>query len=57
VACLKDVLDQVLGGSTDYHSMRADVWKQAHPDFIRTYRVDERRLASGSAASSAALNG
>jgi transposase len=45
-AYLKDVLDQLLGGSTDYHSMRADVWKQAHPEFIRTYRVDERRDAA-----------
>ena len=45
-AYLKDVLDQLLGGSTDYHSMRADVWKLSHPEFIRTYRVDERRDAA-----------
>lgn len=45
-AYVKDVLDQLLGGSTDYHSLRADVWKQSHPDFIRTYRADERRDAA-----------
>ena len=45
-AYVKDVLDQLLGGSTDYHSLRADVWKQSHPEFIRTYRADERRDAA-----------
>jgi hypothetical protein len=42
-AYLKDVLDQLLAGSTDYHALRADVWKQAHPECIRTYRERERR--------------
>lgn len=45
-AYLKDVLDQLLGGSMDYHSLRADVWKQTHPDFVRSYRADERRDAA-----------
>lgn len=45
-AYVKDVLDQLLGGSTDYPSLRADVWKQSHPEFIRTYRADERRDAA-----------
>jgi transposase len=45
-AYVKDVLDQLLGGSTDYHSLRADVWKQSHPAFVRTYRADERRDAA-----------
>jgi transposase len=45
-AYVKDVLDQLLRGSTDYHSLRADVWKQSHPDSIRTYRADERRDAA-----------
>ncbi|HKS97002.1 MAG TPA: hypothetical protein VJV74_12840 [Terriglobia bacterium] len=45
-AYVKDVLDQLLAGSTDYHSLRADVWKQSHPEFVRTYRVDERRDAA-----------
>jgi transposase len=42
-AYLKDVLDQLLAGSTDYRSLQADVWKQAHPEHIRTYRAEERR--------------
>ena len=42
-AYLKDVLDQLLAGSTDYHALRADVWKQTHPDQVRTYRAEERR--------------
>lgn len=45
-AYLKDVLDQLLAGSTDYHSMRADVWKQSHPEHIRVYRQEERQEAS-----------
>ena len=36
-------LDQLLAGSTDYESLRADVWKQSHPEAVRTYRSDERR--------------
>jgi transposase len=40
---IKDVLDQLLAGSTDYHSLLPDVWKQNHPDAIRAYRVAERR--------------
>ena len=45
-AYVKDVLDQLLSGSTDYHSLRADIWKQSHPEHIRTYRADERRDAA-----------
>jgi hypothetical protein len=41
-AYLHDVLCQLLSGSTDYESLRADVWKQSHPEAIRTYRADER---------------
>ncbi|MEJ7595061.1 MAG: IS66 family transposase [Planctomycetaceae bacterium] len=40
---VKDALDQLLAGSTDYESLRADVWKQSHPEAVRTYRSDERR--------------
>lgn len=40
---IKDVLDQLLAGSTDYHSLLPDVWKLAHPEAIREYRVEERR--------------
>jgi hypothetical protein len=45
-AYVKDVLDQLLDGSTDYHSLRADIWKQSHPESVRTYRADERRDAA-----------
>jgi transposase len=40
---VKDVLDQLLAGSTDYHSLLPDIWKQRHPEAIRAYRVEERR--------------
>ena len=42
-AYVKDVLDQLLAGSTDYASLRPDVWKAAHPEHVRTYRSKERR--------------
>jgi transposase len=42
-AYVKDVLDQLLDGSTDYESLRPDLWKAAHPEAIRTYREAERR--------------
>ncbi len=42
-AYVKDVLDQLLAGSTDYDSLRPDIWKQSHPESIRTYRTKERR--------------
>ncbi|HUY87097.1 MAG TPA: IS66 family transposase [Pirellulales bacterium] len=45
-AYVKDVLDQLLAGSADYHSLRADVWKESHPEHIRNYRADERRDAA-----------
>jgi transposase len=40
---VKDVLDRMLGGDTNYDGLRPDVWKQSHPDAIRLYRVEERR--------------
>lgn len=42
-AYVKDVLDQLLGGATDYASLRPDIWRQSHPESIRQYRVEERR--------------
>lgn len=45
-AYLKEVLDQLLAGSTDYESMRADLWKQSHPEHVRVYRQEERQEAS-----------
>jgi len=43
---LKDALDQLLAGSTDYASLCPHVWKVAHPGAIRAYRVDEQRNAA-----------
>jgi len=40
---VKDVLDQLLAGCTDYDCLLPDVWKQSHPEAIRVYRVEERR--------------
>jgi transposase len=37
---VKDVLDQLLAGSTDYRSLLPDVWKQSHPEAVRQYRVE-----------------
>jgi transposase len=42
-AYVKDVLDQLLSGSTDYASLRPDRWAASHPEYIRTYRQEERR--------------
>jgi hypothetical protein len=41
-AYVKDVLDRLLAGETDYEALRPDVWRQAHPEFVRTYREEER---------------
>ena len=41
-AYFKNVLDRLLAGDTDYNALRPDVWKQSHPEAIRTYRVEER---------------
>ncbi len=40
---IKDVLDQLLAGCTDHHSLLPDQWKQRHPEAIREYRQEERR--------------
>jgi len=42
-AYVKDVLDRLLAGETDYAALRPDVWRIAHPEAIRKYRVAERR--------------
>jgi transposase len=42
-AYIKDVLDRLLAGETDYATLRPDVWRQSHPEAIREYRVTERR--------------
>ena len=40
---VKDVLDKLLAGCSDYHSLRPDVWRESHPEAVRMYRQDERR--------------
>lgn len=40
---VKDVLDQLLAGRTDYEPLLPWNWAQDHPDAIRRYRVEERR--------------
>jgi transposase len=42
-AYVKEVLDQLLAGSTDYTCLRPDRWAASHPEHIRVYRADERR--------------
>jgi transposase len=42
-AYVKDVLDRLLTGETDYAALRPDTWRQTHPEAIRQYRVTERR--------------
>jgi hypothetical protein len=42
-AYIKDVLDQLLAGSTDYEPLRPDLWKASHPAAVRQYRAKERR--------------
>ena len=42
-AYLRDVLDRLLAGETDYAALRPDVWRREHPEAIREYRVTERR--------------
>ena len=40
---VKDVLDRLLAGETNYDTLRSDVWKQSHPEALRIYRREERR--------------
>lgn len=40
---VKDVLDQLLAGVTDYEPLLPWNWATTHPDAIRTYRVEERK--------------
>ena len=43
---VKDVLDQLLLGSTDYEPLLPWNWAAAHPEAVRKYRVQERRVRS-----------
>jgi hypothetical protein len=40
---VKDVLDQLLAGVTDYEPLLPSNWAATHPDAIREYRVEERK--------------
>lgn len=40
---VKDVLERLLAGETNYASLLPDVWKQSHPEAVRMHRVEERR--------------
>ncbi len=42
-AYLYDVLEQLARGTADLSSLLPDVWKAAHPDQVRTFRVDEKQ--------------
>lgn len=44
---LKDILDRLLSGETDYSQLVPDVWKASHPEAIRTYREEETRYKAG----------
>jgi transposase len=39
---VKGVLDALLAGCVDYHSLRPDVWSEVHPEHKRQYRIEER---------------
>ena len=47
---VKDVLDRLLAGETNYDTLRPDVWKQSHPEAIRIYRQEERRSRADATA-------
>ena len=40
---LKDVLDRVLAGETDYSKLVPNVWKQEHSEAVREYREEKSR--------------
>jgi hypothetical protein len=40
---LRDVLERLLSGSTDYEPLRPDLWRATHPEAIRQHRLEERR--------------
>ena len=41
-AYLHDILERLAGGETDLDQLLPDVWKPAHPDKVRTFRVEEK---------------
>jgi len=47
---VKDVLGRLLNGDADYESLRPDIWKAAHPEAVRVYRVEELRARADAQA-------
>ena len=47
---VKDVLNRLLAGETNYDVLRPDVWKQSHPEAIRIYRTEERQARADAKA-------
>lgn len=45
-AYLRDVLERLAGRTTNLEQLLPDVWAEAHPDSIRTYRVREQEARS-----------
>jgi len=41
---VKDILDQLLSGVTDYEPLLPWNWAKQHPQAIRQYRIEERKL-------------
>ena len=39
---LKELIDALLGGSTEYEQFRPDHWVEDHPEHRREYRTVER---------------
>ncbi|MFM7845475.1 MAG: IS66 family transposase [Planctomycetota bacterium] len=44
-AYIKDILEKLLAGCTDYESLLPHNWALTHPAAVRAYRVEERRDA------------
>jgi hypothetical protein len=47
---VRDVLDRLLAGETNYDDLRPDVWKQSHPEAMRIHRVEERQARAAAKA-------
>lgn len=43
---IKDLLDRLLAGETDYSELVPDTWKHDNPQAIRVYREEESRYKS-----------
>ena len=43
---VKDILDRLLAGETDYSKLVPDQWKRENPHAIRVYREEEARYKS-----------